>query len=343
MAGFEFLSVLLLVGVLVVGVVYGNEALKTKIIPSAKSHSPIDIKVVEIPDPSQYVKNAHINRQQSEFFCGEWFCSPTEKVRMRPAGRYGSGFRAPNLSLIGPLHRQNGANRNLTLPFDDMSIGAPTVNCIKLASHGRTDFNSYGNWMSTPHIRKIEIADNDSRALIQNKGALGNFNLLVHCIYTSGSCLSGLLGFPRLPTDDYEGHSANHYQEPIGPFEGCVPMWRVVIGFVGLVGGTIFGIKGISYRRLFGGLGIAAVSIILWATGHEPCEEHGGNNNQQCECSSILHNNIVPQKYQLTRANYWGTVIVIGREQMANVLPMERKVAVISHWRKVLAFVRRSV
>jgi IS1 family transposase len=40
--------------------------------------------------------------------------------------------------------------------------------------------------------------------------------------------------------------------------------------------------------------------------------------------------NTVPHKYPLTIANYWGTVIGIGRAQMPNILPMEKKVAVIS-------------
>jgi len=38
----------------------------------------------------------------------------------------------------------------------------------------------------------------------------------------------------------------------------------------------------------------------------------------------------VPQKYSLTRVNYRGTLIAIGSIQMANVLPMEKQVAVIS-------------
>jgi hypothetical protein len=38
----------------------------------------------------------------------------------------------------------------------------------------------------------------------------------------------------------------------------------------------------------------------------------------------------VPQQYPLTNTNYWGTVIVIGRTDMANVLPMEKRIAVIS-------------
>jgi hypothetical protein len=40
--------------------------------------------------------------------------------------------------------------------------------------------------------------------------------------------------------------------------------------------------------------------------------------------------NTVPHEYPLTSTNYWGTVIGIGRTQMANVLPREKQVAVIS-------------
>jgi IS1 family transposase len=52
--------------------------------------------------------------------------------------------------------------------------------------------------------------------------------------------------------------------------------------------------------------------------------EHGDSG------CSVFHGNTVPQEYSLTRLNYRGTVMVIGRTQMANVLPMEKKVAVIS-------------
>jgi IS1 family transposase len=40
--------------------------------------------------------------------------------------------------------------------------------------------------------------------------------------------------------------------------------------------------------------------------------------------------NTVPQKYLLTISNYWGTVIAVRAANMANVLPMDKKIAVIS-------------
>lgn len=50
-----------------------------------------------------------------------------------------------------------------------------------------------------------------------------------------------------------------------------------------------------------------------------------------CQQKHSSHSeNIVPQKYALTSTDYWGTVIVIRGSSMANVLPMDKKITVIS-------------
>jgi IS1 family transposase len=55
------------------------------------------------------------------------------------------------------------------------------------------------------------------------------------------------------------------------------------------------------------------------------------SNNQDCEQSQEPHGGYtVPQQYHLTSLNYRGTVIAIGRTNMANVLPIAKQVAVIS-------------
>ena len=52
---------------------------------------------------------------------------------------------------------------------------------------------------------------------------------------------------------------------------------------------------------------------------------------EHCDNEKGVHgSNTVPQKYPLTTNNYWGTVIGIGGTQMANVLPREKQIAVIS-------------
>jgi IS1 family transposase len=49
-----------------------------------------------------------------------------------------------------------------------------------------------------------------------------------------------------------------------------------------------------------------------------------------CQIFRGWHDETVPQEYFLTSTNYWGTVIVVRRMDMANVLSMEKRIAVIS-------------
>jgi hypothetical protein len=53
-------------------------------------------------------------------------------------------------------------------------------------------------------------------------------------------------------------------------------------------------------------------------------------SHQPQESSPFGHINTVPQKYLLTRVTYRGTVIAIGRMNMANVLPIAKRVSAIS-------------
>jgi IS1 family transposase len=69
-----------------------------------------------------------------------------------------------------------------------------------------------------------------------------------------------------------------------------------------------------------GGLGLFLLTLIAY--------NENGKETDEYECSHNL--NTVPQKYFLTRVSYRGTVIAIGRMNMANVLPKAKQVAVIS-------------
>ena len=125
--------------------------------------------------------------------------------------------------------------------------------------------------------------------------------------------------------------SCTHYdKQPIGPFEGCVPLWRVAVGLFGIVFGLILLLVGKSERRANCGGIIFFLAVIIWASGHKSREEQDCGEEQKGKIGSQFHGNTVPLKYLLTSHNYWGTVIGIGDTQMANVLPREKQIAVIS-------------
>ena len=49
-----------------------------------------------------------------------------------------------------------------------------------------------------------------------------------HC-FLSG--FGGFTGLPRLPADNHACNEADNNEHPIRVFEGCIPLWRVGIGF----------------------------------------------------------------------------------------------------------------
>jgi IS1 family transposase len=84
-------------------------------------------------------------------------------------------------------------------------------------------------------------------------------------------------------------------------------------------GGWSYGVFACSLNIL--GLGFVLLTMIS-------CNENG---KQECEQGSESHNeNTVSQKYLLTIPNYCITVLSIEGTQMANILPTEKKVAIVS-------------
>ncbi len=136
--------------------------------------------------------------------------------------------------------------------------------------------------------------------------------------------LSSAPHLPRLISNSKASKDSYNDQPPLGPFEGCTPAWRAVVGCFCLVGG--FGIVLFSPDRwgrtlpaCCGGLLVLA-GTATWLTGEQRCDgtqgEHGSIDSHSIE--------IVPRKY-LTSNSYWGTVI-----HMANVLNTDKQIAVIA-------------
>lgn len=162
---------------------------------------------------------------------------------------------------------------------------------------------------------------------------LGSF-LCFNCLHPSIGSFSSLAGFPRLPRH-YPAGQASYYQQPpirlsppMGPFDGCVPGWRVAIGF-GLIclAGALFIL---AVRRMNGWLALfcgflLVVGSLVWLTGHTACKDYSNNNYRQ----SFQHNSaIVPQK-SLDSLLLLGYIKYRGLD-MANVLNTDKQIAIIS-------------
>jgi hypothetical protein len=90
-----------------------------------------------------------------------------------------------------------------------------------------------------------------------------------------------------------------------------------------------------SARNLYWYLLTLLLSVPFLFLGFDQVLEYllnrGESVNNGCKFITWGHfNKTVPQKYSLTNTNYWGTVIATRRIEMANVLPMEKQIAVIS-------------
>jgi hypothetical protein len=89
------------------------------------------------------------------------------------------------------------------------------------------------------------------------------------------------------PGDDYSPKTETN-QPPFGPFEGCVPMWRVIVGFTCVIC-SAFMIG--SEDRLLSVIGVVlfVVGSLIWLTGHTPGNCSQASNGQQGGYYQIFH------------------------------------------------------
>ena len=102
-------------------------------------------------------------------------------------------------------------------------------------------------------------------------------------------CLSGFIG---LPSDDAQGKHSDDDSQPFGLFDGCVPLWRAIVGCSCLIGSFVWLLATADRSRivciggfgalLFGGTGI-------WLLGkHQPCNGAKGKNSSIDAHSSAI-------------------------------------------------------
>jgi len=105
------------------------------------------------------------------------------------------------------------------------------------------------------------------------------------------SSLGSVLGLKRLPADYQSGKSSNDDEPPVrisppylGPFEGCVPGWRVIAALSFVATGLGLGLFSIRYMKgwllLFSWL-LVWVGILIGLTGHYPCAYQTNGEDRQ--------------------------------------------------------------
>lgn len=116
--------------------------------------------------------------------------------------------------------------------------------------------------------------------------------------------------------NDYYGECQDFHTK-FPPFPN---LFCALIGFAFIAGGW-WGVRmGGTMKRLWWGLAFTLTGMGVFGFGI----------NGVLLWSVCRHANTVPQKYFLTSTNYWGTVMGIEDTQMANILPAEKQIAVIS-------------
>lgn len=114
-------------------------------------------------------------------------------------------------------------------------------------------------------------------------------------------CFSGTGSLSRLPSYSEQCEDSHEYQPPFGPFEGCVPVWRLVLSALFVVAGARIVWKGKGQLSLWIGGGCVSLSAIVALTGHAPCK--GGKNQERgTRHVTVLHIAPVTSAVEAVRA-----------------------------------------
>ncbi|HWF39104.1 MAG TPA: hypothetical protein VG322_11325 [Candidatus Acidoferrales bacterium] len=143
---------------------------------------------------------------------------------------------------------------------------------------------------------------------------------------------NGLQGSQGSPYAAYPDKDQEHRWQVCSTKKATEVAIRFACGCYGLLFGGLL-VYSAKTRRLCNVVGPTLVGLGLAAFLFPPyyAGDCDNNDNHQPPFLKPSHrDNTVPPQYPLTRVNYRGTVIAIGRTVMANILPIERQIAVIS-------------
>ncbi len=154
------------------------------------------------------------------------------------------------------------------------------------------------NWRTWFH------RDSNPRAMFQLQLPFHSVELSLHdgslSIYRphaiSGT-FNGFFGFVSLQSNKNESQSSNNNEPPFGPFEGGVPLWRVMVGVCGMVVDAVIIICSRRKSILIFGALLILTGTLIWLTGHYSCDEEHPEQDAQhvIEKSHLSHPNFQGQ------------------------------------------------
>lgn len=129
-----------------------------------------------------------------------------------------------------------------------------------------------------------------------------------------------------LISNSHSGKSPHKQEPPFGPFDGCAPGPRVIIGCGLIVLGWLWIIGGVNRRIQCCGVGLFLGGTFVWLTGHVPCQERSYRNktNTYGSPDQEAHGKTVPRKL-LTYEPF-----PYYNNYMANVLSTDKQITIVS-------------
>lgn len=249
-------------------------------------HKPIESKILKVVSGYRFLELEHI-------WCSLW----RENAFRRTAGGLiisdADGNRTQGEQHFGRVNnsKRDGQSRGRDSSVSDISaVNFPLVGCIN------------------PLFQL---------GLLQSEAILGSFRAAFHS-------LSGASHLSRLNPDDKASSCRDQQKPPIGPLEGCVPLWRAGVGAFCILCSYAVVWWGRGRLRIPAALALIVGGTAIWLGKKVDCA-----NTQNGSENTSFHGIIVTQKL-LTSYNYCNTVI-----DMANILNTDKQIAIIGALRRL--------
>jgi len=195
---------------------------------------------------------------------------------------------------------------------NDLTVQYRYWKCRRIdETHRNSQFTYWVNPCTTIHLPIGKFKPLAVRNLHQSRLRGHQLSLVSHDI-------GGFSHFFSLVNNGSSGKRGDNNNPPIGPFEGCVPPWRIIVGLVGCVGGAFILMFTDRQCFFFLGAGVFVVGSGVWLTGHRRCQD-----TDETYRDRTAHGETVSQKV------LHGAVFPYYNNYMANILSADKQIGII--------------